>query len=79
LPPVANVFQTVPHPPKNGSGVPKLWQDHTLDAVGVHSHSGQRIRLKPSSSSISSRILGTKIGFEVHLNIWSDMNPSIVH
>jgi len=62
LPPVAKVFQRAPHPPKNGSGVPSLWHDQTLDAVGDQSQSGHRMRLNPSSSSAFDVVSGVKVG-----------------
>ncbi|HKH72243.1 MAG TPA: hypothetical protein VKA59_12875 [Vicinamibacterales bacterium] len=38
-----NVFQTVPHDSKYGSGVPTQLHDQRLDFRGRHPHNGQRI------------------------------------
>ena len=50
-PRVENVFQTVPHPSKNGSGVPAQSQRQRLECEGRQLQSGHRIPPNASSSS----------------------------
>src|SRR5918994_1666639 len=65
-PPVENVFHTIPHPSKNGSGVPPQLQHQRLESEGRQLQSGQRI--PPSASSWS--------GPDMLTVIWSDAQSS---
>jgi hypothetical protein len=67
---VANVFHTVPHPSKNGSGVSVQSQHQRLDADGRQRQRGQRIPLNlsrgPGRSTFTVTGLNAPVSFKRH-------------